>query len=203
MKIIHGAGYSDDDKRNHIKIVYQNIFMAMHSMIRAMDTLNIQYSNPANRVSRLTCTNRANRVFRLTCCQHKHNIQYSNPANRVSRLTCTNRANRVFRLTCCQHKHNIQYSNPANRVSRLTCTNRANRVFRLTCCQHKHNIQYSKPADRVCRLTCCQHKPGITVFRGSAKFRGCKKFLKSAPRFSPMSRFLKRGKKILRYAHVQ
>ncbi|KAK3727444.1 hypothetical protein EGW08_020791 [Elysia chlorotica] len=49
MKIIHGAGYSDDDKRNHIKIVYQNIFMAMHSMIRAMDTLNIQYSNPANR----------------------------------------------------------------------------------------------------------------------------------------------------------
>lgn len=50
MRIIHGAGYSDEDKRSHIKIVYQNIFMAMHAMIRAMDTLNIQYINPANRV---------------------------------------------------------------------------------------------------------------------------------------------------------
>ncbi|BFZ13579.1 hypothetical protein BsWGS_16617 [Bradybaena similaris] len=50
MRIIHGAGYSDEDKRGHIKIVYQNIFMAMNAMIRAMDTLNIQYSNPANRV---------------------------------------------------------------------------------------------------------------------------------------------------------
>ncbi|CAG5119601.1 unnamed protein product [Candidula unifasciata] len=49
MRIIHGAGYSDEDKRSHIKIVYQNIFMAMNAMIRAMDTLNIQYSNPANR----------------------------------------------------------------------------------------------------------------------------------------------------------
>ena len=51
MRIIHGAGYSDEDKRSHIKIVYQNIFMAMNAMIRAMDTLGIQYINPANRVS--------------------------------------------------------------------------------------------------------------------------------------------------------
>ena len=51
MRIIHGSGYSDDDKRSFIKIVYQNIFMAMHAMIRAMDTLNIQYTNPNNRVS--------------------------------------------------------------------------------------------------------------------------------------------------------
>lgn len=48
MRIIHGNGYSDDDKRNHIKLVYQNIFMAMHSMIRAMDMLNIQYKDPNN-----------------------------------------------------------------------------------------------------------------------------------------------------------
>ncbi|CAC5397505.1 GNAQ [Mytilus coruscus] len=48
MRIIHGAGYSDDDKRGFIKIVYQNIFMAMHAMIRAMDTLKIAYHNPDN-----------------------------------------------------------------------------------------------------------------------------------------------------------
>jgi len=50
MRIIHGTGYSDDDRRSFIKLVYQNIFMAMNSMIRAMDTLHIAYRNPANEV---------------------------------------------------------------------------------------------------------------------------------------------------------
>ena len=51
MRIIHGSGYSDDDKRSFIKLVYQNIFMAMNSMIHAMDQLKISYKNPANEVS--------------------------------------------------------------------------------------------------------------------------------------------------------
>ncbi|XP_072760528.1 guanine nucleotide-binding protein G(q) subunit alpha isoform X6 [Anoplolepis gracilipes] len=48
MRIIHGSGYSDEDKRGFIKLVYQNIFMAMQSMIRAMDLLRIQYGVSAN-----------------------------------------------------------------------------------------------------------------------------------------------------------
>lgn len=48
MRIIHGTGYSEDDKRSFIKIVYQNIFMAMNAMIRAMDTLKIAYKDPNN-----------------------------------------------------------------------------------------------------------------------------------------------------------
>jgi hypothetical protein len=51
MRIIHGTGYSEEDKRSHIKLVYQNIFMAMHSMIRAMDTLKIQYRDKRNEVN--------------------------------------------------------------------------------------------------------------------------------------------------------
>ncbi|KAL1140099.1 hypothetical protein AAG570_000031 [Ranatra chinensis] len=47
MRIIHGSGYSDEDKRGFIKLVYQNIFMAMQSMIRAMDLLKIQYKDPS------------------------------------------------------------------------------------------------------------------------------------------------------------
>uniref|UniRef100_A0AC35U0J9 G protein subunit alpha q n=1 Tax=Rhabditophanes sp. KR3021 TaxID=114890 RepID=A0AC35U0J9_9BILA len=43
MRIIHGQGYSEDDKRQHIRLVFQNVFMAMQSMIRAMDTLDIKY----------------------------------------------------------------------------------------------------------------------------------------------------------------
>ncbi|XP_076675426.1 G protein alpha q subunit isoform X1 [Andrena cerasifolii] len=48
MRIIHGSGYSDDDKRGFIKLVYQNIFMAMQSMIRAMDLLKIEYADSSN-----------------------------------------------------------------------------------------------------------------------------------------------------------
>lgn len=51
MRIIHGNGYSDEDKRAHIRLVYQNIFMAIQAMIRAMDTLNIPYGDQSNDVS--------------------------------------------------------------------------------------------------------------------------------------------------------
>ena len=58
MRIIHGSGYSDEDKRGFIKLVYQNIFMAMNSMARAMDTLKIPYKDPANDVSAKYSSNR-------------------------------------------------------------------------------------------------------------------------------------------------
>jgi len=45
MRIIHGSGFNEEDKRTYIKLVYQNIFMAMQSMIRAMDLLKIQYED--------------------------------------------------------------------------------------------------------------------------------------------------------------
>eukprot|EP00063_Salmo_salar_P041358 XP_014016193.1 PREDICTED: guanine nucleotide-binding protein subunit alpha-14-like [Salmo salar] len=49
MRIIHGTGYSDEDKRGFTKLVYQNIFTAMQSMIRAMETLNIPFSDAQNK----------------------------------------------------------------------------------------------------------------------------------------------------------
>ena len=51
MRIIHGSGYTDEDKRGFIKLVFQNIFMAMQTMIRAMELLKIQYENPDSAVS--------------------------------------------------------------------------------------------------------------------------------------------------------
>ena len=50
MRIIHGTGYSEEDKRSFVKVVYKNIFQAMHSMIRAMDMLKIQYRDKRNEV---------------------------------------------------------------------------------------------------------------------------------------------------------
>eukprot|EP00069_Balaena_mysticetus_P017699 bmy_10906T0 len=49
MRIIHGSGYSDEDKRGFTKLVYQNIFTAMQAMIRAMDTLKIPYKYEHNK----------------------------------------------------------------------------------------------------------------------------------------------------------
>ncbi|CAG10326.1 unnamed protein product [Tetraodon nigroviridis] len=49
MRIIHGAGYSDEDKRGFIRLVYQNIFTSMQSMIRATETLQIPYKFEQNR----------------------------------------------------------------------------------------------------------------------------------------------------------
>ena len=51
MRIIHGSGYTDEDKRGFIKLVFQNIFMAMQTMIRAMELLKIQYENADSSVS--------------------------------------------------------------------------------------------------------------------------------------------------------
>ena len=51
MRIIHGSGYSDEDKKGFIKLVYQNIFMAMQTMIRAMDILKLTYEKSESKVS--------------------------------------------------------------------------------------------------------------------------------------------------------
>ena len=44
--LIHGSGYSDEDRRYFTKLIFQNIFMAIQTMIRAMELLRIQYENP-------------------------------------------------------------------------------------------------------------------------------------------------------------
>ncbi|XP_064356385.1 guanine nucleotide-binding protein subunit alpha-14 [Dromaius novaehollandiae] len=48
MRIIHGSGYTEEDRKGFTKLVYQNIFTAMQAMIRAMDTLKIQYTSEEN-----------------------------------------------------------------------------------------------------------------------------------------------------------
>ena len=79
MRIIHGSGYSDDDKRGFIKLVYQNIFMAMNSMIRAMDTLKIPYRDSQNEVLRVviaimniiyTCITKTSFSFQSKCTKN-------------------------------------------------------------------------------------------------------------------------------------
>ncbi|GAA51656.1 guanine nucleotide binding protein (G protein) alpha q polypeptide [Clonorchis sinensis] len=51
MRIIHGSGYTDDDKRAFVGLIYQNIFIAMHTMLDAIEKLGIAYSNPDNQAN--------------------------------------------------------------------------------------------------------------------------------------------------------
>nr|XP_046231272.1 guanine nucleotide-binding protein G(q) subunit alpha-like isoform X1 [Scatophagus argus] len=51
MRIIHGRGYSDEDKRGFTRLVYQNIFTAMQAMIQAMNTLQIPYKYEINKAN--------------------------------------------------------------------------------------------------------------------------------------------------------
>lgn len=51
MRIIHGAGYSDEDKKGFCKLIYQNVFMSIQAMIKGMEQLEIPYADPSNVVS--------------------------------------------------------------------------------------------------------------------------------------------------------
>ncbi|XP_030640591.1 guanine nucleotide-binding protein subunit alpha-11-like [Chanos chanos] len=48
MRIIHGKGYSEEDRRAFTKLVFQNIFTAIKAMTAAMTNLKIPYANPQN-----------------------------------------------------------------------------------------------------------------------------------------------------------
>ncbi|XP_007435175.1 guanine nucleotide-binding protein subunit alpha-14 isoform X1 [Python bivittatus] len=45
MKIIHGSGFSEEERKSFTKLVYQNIYSAMQAMVSAMDALQIPYSS--------------------------------------------------------------------------------------------------------------------------------------------------------------
>ncbi|XP_014899532.1 guanine nucleotide-binding protein subunit alpha-11-like [Poecilia latipinna] len=48
MRIIHGRGYSEEDRRGFTGLIYENIFTAMQAMIQAMSTLQISYKYKHN-----------------------------------------------------------------------------------------------------------------------------------------------------------
>ncbi|KAK5878441.1 hypothetical protein CesoFtcFv8_023843 [Champsocephalus esox] len=51
MRIIHGRGYSDEDKRGFSRLVHQNIFTAMQAMVQAMEALQIPYTHAHNQAN--------------------------------------------------------------------------------------------------------------------------------------------------------
>ena len=50
MRIIHGAGYTEEDRKGYTGQVHSNIFMAIKALVLAMNQLSIKYENSANEV---------------------------------------------------------------------------------------------------------------------------------------------------------
>lgn len=46
MRIIHGNGYSEDDRKTYAKLVFQNVFQGIQALCKAMKNLKIKYYNP-------------------------------------------------------------------------------------------------------------------------------------------------------------
>lgn len=59
MRIIHGKGYNDTDRKGFTRVVYQNIIAAIKAMINAMETLHIDYVDDQNIVR--------NQAFKILC----------------------------------------------------------------------------------------------------------------------------------------
>lgn len=51
MRIIHGRGFSEDERKAFAKCIFQNIFTAVKAMTGAMTMLKIPYANPENQVN--------------------------------------------------------------------------------------------------------------------------------------------------------
>ncbi|XP_053474690.1 guanine nucleotide-binding protein subunit alpha-11-like [Ictalurus furcatus] len=49
MRIIHGKGYSEDDRRTYTRSIFQNIFVAVQAMLEAMQMLQIPFTTDRNR----------------------------------------------------------------------------------------------------------------------------------------------------------
>ena len=45
MRIIHGQGYSEGDRKKFIVLIYRNIYTAIQTLIDAMEALAIQYES--------------------------------------------------------------------------------------------------------------------------------------------------------------
>lgn len=74
MRIIHGRGFSEEERRTFAKCIYQNILTAMKAMTGAMATLKIPYFNPENEVDP--------HVTRMNA--HNHAVHYTMPIRSLS-----------------------------------------------------------------------------------------------------------------------
>ncbi|KAI7812596.1 guanine nucleotide-binding protein subunit alpha-14-like [Triplophysa rosa] len=48
MRIIHGKGYTEEDRKAYTNLVFQNVFVAIQTLIQSMENLNIPFTDAKN-----------------------------------------------------------------------------------------------------------------------------------------------------------
>ncbi|KAM8940507.1 guanine nucleotide-binding protein subunit alpha-15-like [Pelodytes ibericus] len=51
MRIIHGTGFSEEDRKGYARLVHQNIITCTQSLLEAMESLLITYDRPENKIN--------------------------------------------------------------------------------------------------------------------------------------------------------
>lgn len=66
MRILYNNGYSDEERRHHIKLIHENIFTSMQNLIAAMELLRIDFENIENETKNsklIMCVNTASNIY--------------------------------------------------------------------------------------------------------------------------------------------
>ena len=50
MRIIHGGGYSDDEKKGYKQQIYGNVYIAIQNLTNAMSKLKVSFESTENEV---------------------------------------------------------------------------------------------------------------------------------------------------------
>jgi len=51
MRIIHGGGYSEEEKKEYKQQIYGNVYIAIQNLTHAMGKLKVSFDTPENEVS--------------------------------------------------------------------------------------------------------------------------------------------------------
>jgi len=51
MKVIHGGGYSDEERLKYKQQIYQNVYTAIHNLTHAMTKLRVSYKSDETKVT--------------------------------------------------------------------------------------------------------------------------------------------------------
>lgn len=46
MRIIHGSGYNDEDRKQFVTLIYRNIYTSIQALVNAMNQLRIPFEDP-------------------------------------------------------------------------------------------------------------------------------------------------------------
>ena len=51
MRIIHGGGFSEEEKKDYRQQIHGNVYIAIQNLTRAMRKLKVSFDTPENEVS--------------------------------------------------------------------------------------------------------------------------------------------------------